>query len=309
MRDVGVIIPVGADVKAFASSADALGFDYLGCGEHLFFHAPTYNAFVALSVAAGVTTRIRLASTICLLPLYLPELVAKMTTELDRLSGGRFTLGVGVGGESPVEFAAAGVPLGERGPRADRDLVTVDALLRGESREYRDECNETYEGRLLPLPAQHPRPPIWVAGRRRAAMRRAARYGDGWLPYVYTASQLQTGVEELRAIASQDGRDWQGTVSVLVFVAVHEDPDVAHRIGVDTMREWYGDAFEAVGLRYLVYGDPETCARKIEEYYDAGADLVFLSPVSHPDDSLETLTLLGQKVLPLIRTETDGETV
>ena len=92
------------DVAAQARRIEQLGFDILGCGEHVSFHVDTANGFISLSVAAGATTSIRLMSTITLVPLYPAALLAKLGASLDVASGGRFTLGVGVGGEFPKEF-------------------------------------------------------------------------------------------------------------------------------------------------------------------------------------------------------------
>ena len=94
-----------------AKAIESLGYDYATTGEHVFFHVPTANAFISLAVAAGATTHLKLMSTITLLPLYPAALVAKQVAALDVASGGRFHLGVGVGGEIPKEFEACGVPV------------------------------------------------------------------------------------------------------------------------------------------------------------------------------------------------------
>ena len=107
------------DVANSARYIENLGFDILGCGEHVSFHGDTANGFVSLSVAAGVTSKIQLMSTITLVPLYPATLLAKMGAALDVASDGRFIFGVGVGGEFPPEFEACGVPVKERGVRTD----------------------------------------------------------------------------------------------------------------------------------------------------------------------------------------------
>src|SRR2546430_7839024 len=91
-----------------ARRLEGLGFDYLAMGEHVAFGVPTPNAFVGLSAAAAVTERIKLLSAITLLPLSPAALAAKLAAALDVVSGGRFTMGVGVGGEYPREFEACG---------------------------------------------------------------------------------------------------------------------------------------------------------------------------------------------------------
>src|ERR1700754_864452 len=127
--EFGVTLQSGADPGAFATLAEDAGFDYLACGEHLSFHGPTTNAFISLAHAAGVTSRIKLVSAVTLLPLYQPVVAAKLAASLDVVSGGRFTLGVGIGGEYPKEFEAAGVAVESRGARTDEGLEVVRRVL------------------------------------------------------------------------------------------------------------------------------------------------------------------------------------
>ena len=119
-------------LAAEARRAEQLGFDLLASGEHVFFHGPTSNAFLTLAAAAAVTERIRLLSALTILPLYPMALAAKMAATLDQISGDRFDLGVGVGGEYPPEFAASGVPVAGRGTRTDEALAVMLRLLAGE---------------------------------------------------------------------------------------------------------------------------------------------------------------------------------
>ena len=86
-------------LPAEARAAEEAGYDGVATGEHLFFHGPVTNAFVSLAAAAGATTRIRLLSSLTVLPLYPAALAAKLAATLDQVSGGRFDMGVGVGGE------------------------------------------------------------------------------------------------------------------------------------------------------------------------------------------------------------------
>src|SRR3989337_1774491 len=96
---IGITIDNPSTAIADATQAEELGFDIIGCGEHLFFHGPTPNAFAMLAAAAGVTERIRLVTSVALLPLYPAAMVAKMAAAIDDISGGRFELGLGSRGE------------------------------------------------------------------------------------------------------------------------------------------------------------------------------------------------------------------
>ena len=105
----------GAAVAAEARAAEMAGDDGLAAGEHLFFHGPQPNGFVALAAAAGATERIGLLTSLTVLPPYPAALAVKLATTLDQVSGGRFDMGVGVGGEYPPEFGG-----GRRRQRARR---------------------------------------------------------------------------------------------------------------------------------------------------------------------------------------------
>lgn len=111
---LGLMIPPQLDPRQLvpmAVRAEEQGFDFVACGEHVFFHGPVSNAFVTLAAAAGATRRIRLMTALTVLPIYPAALAAKMITTLDGVSDGRVEIGIGVGGEHPPEFEACGVPV------------------------------------------------------------------------------------------------------------------------------------------------------------------------------------------------------
>src|SRR3954453_18348305 len=183
MTEVGMVLQSASDVADEARHLEALGCDYACAGEHVSFNVPVGNSFISLSVAAGATTRIRLMSTIVLAPLYPAGLLAKPGAALHVASGGRYNLGVGVGGEMPKEFEACGVPVHERGARTHEALEIIRLLWSTDTAAFSGRFN-SFEGVTI-APRRADPPAIWVSGRSDAAMRRTARFGDGWLPYMY----------------------------------------------------------------------------------------------------------------------------
>ncbi len=290
------------DVARLAKQIEDLGYDFLGCGEHVSFHGETANGIVSLSVAAGATERIKLMSAITLVPLYPAALLAKMGAALDVASGGRFTLGVGVGGEFPNEFEACGVPVKQRGSRTDDALEVITRTW--------TQTDVTYEGRyttlknfsLKPLPIQKPRPPIWVSGRTDAAMKRAAKYADGWLPYMYTPEHLAKSIEKIKAFGEELGTDLSDfTFALYIFSAVHEDNDTAVKYAADRLSKQYAQDFSELVHKYALAGDPDKCKARLQEYIDAGASAVFVSSAC-PDDYIDTnLEMLAKTVIPAFR--------
>ena len=174
-----VFLTLSFDQQAVATEARAAedaGYDGLAAGEHLFFHGPHPNGFVALAAAAGATTRVRLLTSLTVLPLYPAALAAKLATTLDQVSGGRFDMGVGVGGEYPPEFEAAGVELAQRGARTDEALELLRALWRDGTVDF--------DGRFARVPGLALQPgPVQVGGPRSGSVgaappRSAARGGS-----------------------------------------------------------------------------------------------------------------------------------
>ena len=127
----GTTLRSPSNVVKLAQQIEHLGFDVLGCGEHVSFHGDSANGFISLSVAAGVTKKIRLMSVVTLVPLYPAALLAKLGAALDVASGGRYTMGGGVGGEFPTEFMACGIPVKERGSRTDDALEVLTRVWSG----------------------------------------------------------------------------------------------------------------------------------------------------------------------------------
>ena len=300
--EFGTTLRSAYDVARLAKQIEDLGFDFLGCGEHVSFHGETANGIVSLSVAAGATERIKLMSAITLVPLYPAALLAKMGAALDVASGGRFTLGVGVGGEFPNEFEACGVPVKERGSRTDDALEVITRTW--------TQTDVTYEGRyttlknfsLKPLPIQKPRPPIWVSGRTDAAMKRAAKYADGWLPYMFTPKHLAKSIEKIKAFGEELGTDLSDfTFAIYIFSAVHEDNDTAVKYAAERLSKQYAQDFSELVHKYALAGDPDKCKARLQEYIDAGASAVFVSSAC-PDDYIDTnLEMLANAVIPAFR--------
>ncbi len=299
MFGTGLRSPDG--IAQFARRAEDLGFDVLGCGEHVMFHVPTANTYISLAVAAGATSRIRLLSAIVLLPLYPAALAAKMGAALDVASNGRYLFGVGVGGEYPKEFEACGVPVGERGARTNEALDVIRRLWTERDVSYAGRFNTLNGVSIDPPPVQSP-PPIWVAGRRDVAMRRAARYGDGWLPYMYTPEQLAASIAKIRGFGEDAGRDLDGfRFGLYIFTAVHEDGDRAREMAISRLSRQYAQDFSGLVGKYALAGTPEEVRGRLGEYIDAGASLVMLSSAC-PDEHIdENIRLVAEEVIPAFR--------
>src|SRR3954449_6588871 len=263
-----------------AREAEALGFDGVASGEHLFFHGPVGNTFVTLAAAAGATDRVRLISSLTVLPIYPAALAVKLATTLDQVSGGRFELGVGVGGEFPPEFTAAGVDPATRGARADEALELARRLWAGGPVSFDGRFTTIPGLELQPGPVQPGGPPIWVGGRRAAAIRRAGRFADVWLPYMYTPEQLAESLVQVREEAERAGRDGSRVRgAVFCWGAVDPERATAREDAIRGVSEVYQQDFTRLADRYLLHGTPDDVVARAAEYRDAGAAWLVFSPV------------------------------
>ena len=149
---------------------------------------------VGLVRLATLSERVAVGTSILLLPLYPPALVAKQIADLDRATDGRVMLGVGIGGEYAQEFRAVQVPIEERGRRTNEMIPLLRRLWTAEEITHDGRYYPMENVKIHPAPVQPGGPPIIVAGRKEPAMRRAATLGDGWFPYMYSPRRYADSV-------------------------------------------------------------------------------------------------------------------
>ncbi|GAA4932600.1 alkanesulfonate monooxygenase SsuD/methylene tetrahydromethanopterin reductase-like flavin-dependent oxidoreductase (luciferase family) [Nonomuraea thailandensis] len=278
---IGVMLPTlgtagsGFPVAAAAQQAEQLGFGSVWAPDHLAFHTGVLEPFLALATAAAVTRRVKLGFGVLLAALRQPAWVAKQVASLQELSERRVLLGVGVGGENPAEWAAAGAPLHGRGRRTDMLLEALPDLLSGRPARLGPPFD-------LDVPALEPVagvPPVWIGGRGEAALNRAARRGDGWLGLFLDAAQLARRHARLAALAAQLGRPLPRT-GVTLFVNVDDgDPARARRDALGFLRASYR-LEESVSSRYVMAGGFEAISEQVAAMVEAGAGQIVLLPAA-----------------------------
>jgi probable F420-dependent oxidoreductase len=298
---VGVALGGMEATVADARWAEEAGFDDVTCGEHLFFHGPVPNAFVALAAAAGATGRVGLISTVSLAPLYPPALFAKMAATLDVVSGGRVELGLGAGGENPSEFHAAGVDPADRFRRLEETVEVMRRLFRGDAVDFTGSWTTLEGTKLEPLPARPGGPPLWMVGRKPGPLRRAGRLADVWLPYMISAERFAIGLGEVRAAAAEAGRPEEAVDgAVFAWTCADPDGDWAREQGTAMVSSIYQQDFAPLADRYLFLGTPEDVAERVRAYADAGAGRIVLSVAAGREHRPRVLDTLAGAVLPLL---------
>jgi alkanesulfonate monooxygenase SsuD/methylene tetrahydromethanopterin reductase-like flavin-dependent oxidoreductase (luciferase family) len=252
----GAGLPSGAALGELCRRAEAGGAGALWACDHIYWHGPALEALSALAVAALATSRAAIGTCILQLPLRHAPTVAKEAASLAHLSQGRLVLGVGVG-THPGEYAAAGVAFGARGRRLDEGIDTLRRAWTVSPRE-----------RYAQMPAAGPIP-VWVGGSSEAALRRAARCGDGWIPLFVPPHEYAAAMGRLDKEAERAGRD-PSTVARATVAFVSVGGSGAGERGLAWMGSLYGlpaRSFE----RHLVVGDARSCARALARFTEAGA--------------------------------------
>jgi probable F420-dependent oxidoreductase len=227
-----------------------------------------YEPLTTLAVLAGRTRRIRLGVSAYVLPYRNQVVTAKQVATLDALSGGRLLLAIGVGWLRE-EFEALGVPYEARGARTDEYLAVCRALWSEGEATFTGRFHHLPPVRTGPKPVQRPRLPVWVAGNSPAAIRRAARHGDGWHTIDLEPDEIAGGARRLHALAREAGRDPNAlTISLRATVAPGGDPTRA-LAGDDGKIRDDVERFRTAGLAYLVANmhrtrDREQAARHVD---------------------------------------------
>jgi probable F420-dependent oxidoreductase len=192
-----------------ACAAEDLGYASVWTTDHVMMargqdepYGSILEAFVALSWAAAVTERVQLGTSVIVVPLRQPVLLAKQAATLDYLSGGRLILGVGAGWNER-EFGFLGMPFDNRGRRFNEAIRAMRELWTAADPSFEGEFVQFKDVLFGPKPAQPGGPPIWLGGSTPAALRRAARLCDGWQPVGATPEQVAAGLRTIREQAGQ----------------------------------------------------------------------------------------------------------
>ncbi|WP_433492138.1 LLM class flavin-dependent oxidoreductase [Nocardia grenadensis] len=280
---IGLGLPIAdpAVLLDWARRADAGPFSTLGLLDRLVYDNP--EPLVALSVLAGATSRIDVQTEVLLAPLRDTALLAKQVATLDRMSGGRLVLGLGVGGRAD-DHLAAGVDLRTRGRRMDEQLARLRDLWSGEP--FGGDC-----GPIGPAPVRRGGPPILIGGFRPVALERVARWGDGFLSAA--PAQWCAGLfDSVRRCWHEHGRPGEPRIVAQVNAALGPQSVVDEARAATGAYYAFTDRAE-----YMVSGmrtTPDEIRAAIRQFADLGADEVMLYCYGTDPDQVDRLAdLIG----------------
>jgi alkanesulfonate monooxygenase SsuD/methylene tetrahydromethanopterin reductase-like flavin-dependent oxidoreductase (luciferase family) len=283
--DLGIGLPnavpdtTGDQLTDWARAAEDAGFSTLGTIDRIVY--PSYEPVVALSAAAAVTERIRLASDVMLGPLRQnPAMIAKQFLSLDALAGGgRAVLGIGLGGRED-DYAISGLDMSGRGSWIDSALPRIRAIWEGDG--------ET-ESEVGPR-AQGSGPTLLIGGYVAKSIERAAKFGDGWTQGGAGPDQFKEDAANLDEAWSREGRDGKPYKMALSYFSLGPDAQKNAESSLGSYYAWLGEG----GAQGVVSGaakDADTVKQYLSAFEDAGCDELILFPAASDP---EQVTLLAE---------------
>jgi probable F420-dependent oxidoreductase len=283
-------------IRKFAARAETLGYDSLWLQERIIGDFIMLEPVTLLSYVAAITTRLRLGTSVILLPLRNPIQLAKAYASLDTMSGGRAVLGVGLGGghlgsqEDVFGYTREG--------RVTRftEAVQIMKLLWTQPRA-------SFQGRywnfedvsMEPKPVQKPHLPIIFGGHHENALRRAVRYANGWMGAGSSSSNAfvreSSRIREMLSATKRDPATFH--VAKRVYLAVDKNEGRGER----RIREWFARRYKNsdLGPRVAIWGGAEKCTEKIQAIVRAGAQQIVFNPMF---DEMEHLDICANEIMP-----------
>lgn len=269
---VAAPIPAGADPASVAAVLDdiaAAGVDHLVVGDHVtFFGGFGVDGLIHATSLLSLHPTLAVHSSVYLLPLRHPVLVARQLATLSSIAPGRLVLGVGIGGEDPQEIRACGVDPSTRGRRMDECMIVLDQLQTGAAVTFHGEHFQLDHVAVHPPPS--PPIPLVVGGRSDAAVRRAGRLGAGWLGIWVSPRRFTEAVHLAESVADAAGRPaLPCRHGMTVWCGLGDDRADATAAVAPVMEAIYGLPFSKFE-RYVPRGTPAQVADALRDYVDAG---------------------------------------
>jgi probable F420-dependent oxidoreductase len=290
--------PEGRDLLwRFIDLCERTAIDSVWFSERLSSPLTVLEPMTTMAAVAARTTRLKFGPSVLIAPFRTPVLAARELAMLDYLSQGRVLPAVGVGVEQEREFHAAGVPFKERGRRTDEAIQIM--------RRCWAESEVTFAGQfwtldrvtVLPRPVQQPLP-LWIGGNSEAAMRRAGRLGDGWIPSFIAPEPFRAGVDRTLAFAAEAGRTVPGDhFGALVYYGFDRDPAAARARAAPYIPK--GRVDDATLAACTAFGPPEVLVERLEQYVRGGGSKFVVRPMVPPEMLLDQLGELAAEVVPV----------
>ena len=259
------------------------GIDHVFVADHVSFHVGAgMDGLINAATLTALHPRLKVCVGVYLLALRHPLPVARQLATLAESAPGQLIMGIGVGGEDRNEIAMCGVDPATRGRRTDESLAVVQGLLSGEPMNFNGDFFDFEKAWIKPKPASPI--PFVIGGRADAALRRAARFGDGWLSVWTSARRFGEVVAQIDAEAAGLGRPRPSLHGLQVWTGIDKDRDRARARLAKGMEDFYRVPFERFE-KYSPYGNPAEVAAFLAPYRDAGCELFNIMPVADSEEA------------------------
>lgn len=285
-----------AHIRKFAVSAESMGYDSLWLQERIIGDFSMLEPVTLLSYVAAITTKLRLGASVILLTLRNPLQLAKAYASLDNMSGGRAILGVGLGGgQLGSHEEVFGYSRDKRVTRFT-EAVQVLKLLWTEPKASFEGNVWNFNGIAMePKPIQKPHVPLWFGGHHENALRRAVKYGNGWMgagssssnAFIRESAKIRQFLDEAKRDPASFG------IAKRVYLAVDRDKARAEQ----RIREWFARRYKnsELGPKVAIWGRVEECTEKIQGIVNTGAQHILFNPMF---DEMEHLAICAEEIMP-----------
>jgi len=302
---VGVVLPTyrrlatAENIRLAAQLSESLGFDSIWVTDHVVvpsasveaFGPTFYEAVTVMSYVAAITSRVRIGAAILIVPYRHPLVLAKMLATVDQLSGGRVIFGAGLGWLES-ESHLMGVPHKRRARIADEALGAIRACWEADQPEFHGEAYDFAGFHFAPRPHSNRRLPIFVGGASTAALRRAARFGDGWIGDGQTFEELEVALGQLSKELEAQGRGL-GEMEVAMRTGLQVAADRTGITESPSEQGWKSAEFVTAG-RTPFRGLREEVVADFKRAAELGVGhLIFEFPVSRGEESMALFDTLA----------------
>jgi probable F420-dependent oxidoreductase len=288
-------VPTPAEICAYAERAEDLGIDSIWLSDRI--TGAQLDIACVMALFAARTKKIKMGPSVLTLPAHNPVLVARSYATLDHLTGGRRRIIMAVGiGNDPKQCLAAGIAAEERGARMEEGVAVMRKLWSEPHVSHHGRFYNFDDVTIEPRPARGPLD-VWIGGRTDLALKRVARYGDGWFPSFVTVEEFSAGMQRLAALGAERGRVIDSReAGVLFLTSIVDDREQARAI-LELVAAGFKLPAESVRERCMV-GPLEECAERLARFVAAGCTKFVLFPLSTPETLVAQIELYGRRLIP-----------
>lgn len=289
-------MPSTEAICSFAERAEDLGIDSIWLSDHIAGRQPQLDIACVMALFAARTKKIKMGPSVLTLPARDPVQVARTYATLDYLTGscGRVIMAVGLGSD-PRDCIVCGIKPEERVGRLEEGVEVLRKLWAGSHVSHHGTFYNFDDVTIEPRPPKG-KLDIWIGGRTNPALRRTARYGDGWFPSFVSPAEFTTGMEKLTAYGAQLGRTIDSReAGVVLLTYASRDRGRAQQVA-ELVALNFKTSAQAMAGRCAI-GTPEECVERIQTYVDAGCSKYVLFPIVPPDELVNQIELYGREIV------------